>query len=230
MTHDDRLIELLANARVLFLDFDGPLCDVFAGLPSPEVAGRLAALVAAGDAEAGARAAGTGDPFEVLRIAYETDDGPGQEVEAALTAAETEAVVVAGPPKPGAVAALRAANSSGRAVAVVSDNSAECVRRFLEAHGLEEYVTAVVGRPAGKPHLMRPNPFPLITAAEETHMDVTNCVLIGGSPDAVRAAHRAGTTAIGYADGPREAELFTEAGADTVVADMGTVADALTAE
>ncbi len=64
MTHDDRLSGVLANARVIFFDFDGPVCDVFAGLSAAEVAKQLTALLAAQDETAGAKAAETDDPIE----------------------------------------------------------------------------------------------------------------------------------------------------------------------
>ncbi|MCX5612203.1 HAD family hydrolase [Streptomyces sp. NBC_00047] len=227
MTHDDQLSEVLANARVVFFDFDGPMCDVFAGLPAPKVAEQLTALLSSQDQAAGAKAAETDDPIEVLRIAHEADAAIGQEVERALTKAEVEAVAVAGPPTAGAVEALQAARSSGRVAVVVSNNSADCVRRFVEAHGLGEYVAGIVGRPSGQPHLMKPNPYPLITAAEQAHMDVTHCTLIGDSLTDIQAAHAAGTTVIGYANKPHKTALFTEAGADAVTDDMQAIAEAL---
>ncbi|MFF5633582.1 HAD family hydrolase [Streptomyces sp. NPDC012825] len=230
MTHADPLIETLANARVLLFVFDGPVCDVFAGLPESEVARELTALLSARDGAAGAKAARTGDPIEVLRVAHEADTELGQTIEQALTAAEVRAVAMAGQPTPGAAEAFRAARAAGRGVAVVSDNSAESVRAFLELHGLEEYVTEIVGRPSGQLHLMKPNPFPFITAAERMHIDVTSCTVIGGSVTDVRAARAAGATVVGYADEPHEADLFGEAQADVVIEDMQDVADALTAE
>ncbi|PVC75232.1 HAD-IA family hydrolase [Streptomyces sp. CS081A] len=229
MTHVDLLIETLANARVVLFDFDGPVCDVFAGLPAPEVAGELTALLSARDEAAGAKAAQTDDPIEVLRIAHEADTELGQQIEQTLTAAEVRAVAVAGQPIPGATEALQAARAAGRGVAVVSNNSAECVRAFLELHGLEEYVTEIVGRPSEQPHLMKPNPFPLITAAERMHIDVTSCTLIGDSLTDIQAAHAAGATAIGYANKPHKTQSFTEARADVVTQDMQSIADALTA-
>ncbi|MCY0962378.1 HAD family hydrolase [Streptomyces sp. H27-H5] len=229
MTHDDRLSGVLESARVVFFDFDGPVCDVFAGLPASEVAKQLAALLSTQNEAAGAKAAETDDPIEVLRIAHEADAAIGQEVERALTAAEIEAVAVAGPPTPGATEALQAARASGRIVLVVSNNSAACVGYFLDAHGLGEYVTAIVGRPSGQPHLMKPNPFPLITAAEQAHVDVTHCTLIGDSLTDIEAAHAAGTTVIGYANKPHKAALFAEAGANTVTDAMHDVAEALAA-
>ncbi|MFD3947637.1 HAD family hydrolase [Streptomyces sp. NPDC058579] len=124
--------------------------------------------------------------------------------------------------------ALRAAHASGRAVAVVSNNSAECVQRFVELHGLGDFVAKIVGRPTGQPQLMKPNPFPLITAAERMHMDVTNCTLIGDSLTDIQAAHAAGATVIGYANKPHKADLFAEAQADAIADDMQAIADALT--
>lgn len=229
MTHDDRLSGVLGNARVIFFDFDGPVCDVFAGLPAPEVAKQLTTLLSSQNEAAGAKAAETDDPIEVLRIAHEADTAIGQEVERALTAAEVEAVAVAGPPTPGAVEALQAARSSGRAVVVVSNNSADCVERFLELHGLGEYVAGVVGRPSGEPQLMKPNPFPLIRAAKQVHTDVTHCTLIGDSLTDIQAAHSAGTTVIGYANKPHKAALFAEAGADAITDAMQAIADVLAA-
>ncbi|MFE2478239.1 HAD-IA family hydrolase [Streptomyces sp. NPDC059389] len=228
MTHDDRLAGVLANARVIFFDFDGPVCDVFAGLPAPEVAKQLTTLLAAQDEAAGAKAAETDDPIEVMRIAHEAGDEIGRTVEQALTAAEVEAVAVAGPPTPGAVETLQAVRASGRAVAVVSNNSTVCVQYFLEEHGLEGYVAKVIGRPSGQPHLMKPNPFPLIGAAEQMQMDVTHCALIGDSLTDIQAAHAAGSMVIGYANKPHKADLFADAGADAVTDDMQAIADALT--
>ncbi|WP_030220567.1 HAD family hydrolase [Streptomyces bikiniensis] len=230
MTHTDPLTETLANARVLLFDFDGPVCDLFAGLPAPEVARELTALLAARDEAAGAKAARTDDPIEVLLIAHEADTELGQGIERALTAAEVRAAALSGQPTPGAAEALRTARAAGRGVAVVSDSSTECVRAFLELHGLQEHVTHIVGRPSEQLHLMRPNPFPLLTAAEQMHVDVTGCTLIGDSPTDVRAAHAAGATAIGYADEPHKTDLFNEAQADVVIEHMQDIADALAAE
>ncbi|MGW1517660.1 HAD family hydrolase [Streptomyces sp. NPDC002287] len=228
MTHDERLSRVLANARAVFFDFDGPVCDVFAGLPAPEVAKQLTSLLASRDEAAGAKAGETDDPIEVLRIAHEADSGVGREVEEALTTAEVEAVAVAGPPTPGAVEALEAARSAGRTVLVVSNNSAECVQRFLEIHGLGGHVAEIVGRPAGQPDLMKPNPFPITRAAEQAGVGVSDCTLIGDSLTDVQAAHAAGATVVAYANKPHKAALFAEAGADAITDTMHAIAEAFT--
>ncbi len=225
----DALAQTVIAARALLLDFDGPVCDVFAGLPAPAVASELAQLVATRDEALGAKAAATDDPIEVLRIVHETDSVLGQEVERALTAAEVRAVAVAGEPTPGSAELLAAARELGKPVAVVSNNSADCVREFLELHELGEYVVDIVGRPAEQPHLMKPNPHPLIQAAELLHVDVTACTLIGDSITDIQAAHAAGATVIGYANKPHKAELFAELRADAITRDVRSISDALLA-
>ncbi|MFE2925450.1 HAD family hydrolase [Streptomyces goshikiensis] len=223
----DALAKTLAEARVLLLDFDGPVCDVFAGLPAPQVARELTQLVAGRDEEVGEKAAATDDPIEVLRIAHDADTELGQEVEQGLTAAEVRAVAVAGEPTPGSVEVFGAARATGKPVVVVSNNSAECVRAFLELHGLSEYVVDVVGRPAEQPHLMKPNPHPLLRAAELVHVDVTACTLIGDAVTDIQAAHAAGATVIGYANKPHKPEAFADLGAEVITEDMSAIADAL---
>ena len=41
----DRLAELLAGTGPLLLDFDGPVCSVFAGYPAPQIAAQLGRLL-----------------------------------------------------------------------------------------------------------------------------------------------------------------------------------------
>ncbi|MFE9631599.1 HAD family hydrolase [Streptomyces sp. NPDC006463] len=76
---------------------------------------------------------------------------------------------------------------------------------------------------------MKPNPYPLITAAEQAHMDVTHCTLIGDSLTDIQAARAAGTTVIRYANKPHKAALFADAGANAVTDDMQAIAEALIA-
>ncbi|MGW8599119.1 HAD hydrolase-like protein [Streptomyces sp. NPDC055893] len=87
-------------------------------------------------------------------------------------------------------------------------------RAFLELHGLEEYVTKIVGHPSEQQHMMKPNPFPLITAAEQKHIDVTSCTLIGESLTDIQTSHASGATVIDYANKPHKGDQFTEAQAD----------------
>lgn len=223
----DRLTEILADAEGVLFDFDGPLCDVFAGRPAPQVAKELTELAVSREPFLADQLHATEDPIEVLRLAHAANTGLGHEVERVLSAAEVEAVAVAGAPTPGGIAALEATRAAGRRVAVVSNNSAECVWAYLDQQGLAGHVLEVVGRAEHQPDLMKPNPHSLITAAERLGVDVTRCVLIGDSLTDVQAAHAIGAIAIGYANKNHKFKLFTEAGADFITETMQSIADAM---
>ncbi|MGA6157322.1 HAD family hydrolase [Stenotrophomonas sp. NPDC087984] len=211
----------------MLFDFDGPLCDVFAGLPAPRVADDLRRQIATYDPSLSAKLAGTNDPMEVLRLSYEANPELGLQVERSLTAAEVEAVAVAGGPTAGAVEALEAAIAAGRRVAVVSNNSTECVHEFLARHSLTSLIREVVGRSANRPDLMKPHPHSLLRAAELLQVAPSECVLIGDSITDIQAAHSAGGTAIGYANKAGKCEAFTEVGAEAVTDQMRIIADAM---
>ncbi|WAP56337.1 HAD family hydrolase [Streptomyces sp. S465] len=217
----------IAAASAVLFDFDGPICDVFAGLPAPGVARDLSEIVDRYDAHLGGKARGTDDPMEILRLAPHGGESVIRDIEDALTAAEVAAVKVAGAPVAGAVAALSAARESGRKVAVVSNNSAGCVREFLAQHDLTHLVHEVVGRAAYRPDLMKPAPYSLMLAAERLSMAPQDCTLIGDSVTDIEAARAAEATSIGFANKPHKGLTLAEAGADAVVTDMTTVADAL---
>ncbi|MEU2572048.1 HAD family hydrolase [Streptomyces anulatus] len=223
----DDLNAALAGASVVFFDFDGPICDVFAGRPADQVARDLSKLAAEGNPELEGKLSGIDDPLEVLRLTHEADDAAGRAIERALTTAEVEAVGVAGDPVSGAVASLEAVRASGRGAAVVSNNAAEAVRAFLDRHGLSEHVLTIVGRPEGHPELMKPNPHSLIAAAERLDVDVSLCALIGDSLTDIEAAHAIGSVAIGFANKPRKHQLFVEAGAEAVTDSMQAIAQAI---
>lgn len=215
-----------ATSGILF-DFDGPVCDVFAGHPAPGVARELAAALAQIDAAAGEKALETDDPMEVLRLAPGAGEDAVCRIEEALTAAEVSAVKVAGAPVPGAIESLRAAHTSGRKVAIVSNNSAACVREFLALHDLDRFVDQVVGRYPNRPDLMKPSPFSLERAAKELGVRASTCTLIGDSTTDIEAAARAGSMAIGFANKPGKGASLAEAGAGAIITTMITLAETL---
>ncbi|WP_406152610.1 HAD-IA family hydrolase [Streptomyces anulatus] len=223
----DDLAAALASSTVVLFDFDGPICDVFAGRPADQVARDLTELATESNPELEGKLSGIDDPLEVLRLTHEAHDATGLAIERALTTAEVEAVEVAGDPVAGAVASLKAVRASGKGAAVVSNNSAEAVRAFLDRHGLSEHVLTVVGRPEGHPELMKPNPHLLIAAAERLDVDVSLCALIGDSLTDIQAAHAIGSTAIGFANKPHKRQLFVEAGAEAVTDSMQAIAQAI---
>ncbi|MFD3554549.1 HAD family hydrolase [Streptomyces goshikiensis] len=149
-------------------------------------------------------------------------------VEAALTAAVIRAVKVAGTPAEGAIEALQAALDSGGHIAVVSNNSAECLgipdRARDCAIDRRDYRAS---RPVLRPDLMKPSPHPLLAAASDIGVAPNLTVLIGDSLTEVETARAAGTGSVGYANKPPKEMLLAEAGADAVVLGMGEITDSL---
>ncbi|MET9650430.1 HAD family hydrolase [Streptomyces sp. NPDC006460] len=225
--HSDALASLLARCDAVLFDFDGPICHVFKGLPAPGVAQKLGLLLADLAPGFSEDARSTDDPMVVHQLSRGGGDSVLAIVEAALTKAEMEAVKVAGPPTPGAVDALKAARASGRGVAVVSNNSAECIYAYLSAQGLSDVVETVVGRPELRPDLMKPSAHPLLAAAAHLGVAPERAALIGDSISDIEAARTAAARSIGFANKAGKAKALSAAGADAVTEDMNDIARAL---
>ncbi|MEU6401061.1 HAD family hydrolase [Streptomyces cinnamoneus] len=226
-TQADPLDIVLGASKAILFDFDGPICDVFRGLPASGVAERLADLLTALTPALEPRARATDDPMEIHRLSQGGGGAVLEEIEAALTAAEVQAVKSAGAPTEGGFEALRAARYAGRRVAVVSNNSSDCVREYLTLHGLGGFVDEVVGRPLLRPDLMKPSPHPLLTAISALGVGPEAAVLVGDSVTDIEAAHAAGAMSVGYANKAPKEMLLLEAGAGVVVLRMQEIADSL---
>lgn len=213
--------EIIDRSQCLLLDFDGPVCSVFAGYSAPAVAAQLEGLLV----EAAADRIHTGDPFEVLRYAA-TLGNPKllYSVEEALRDAELVAVNSA-VPTPGAREVVDTTRRSGRQVAIVSNNSAPAILAYLQKGGLAQHVYPVVGRPFAHPDQMKPSATPVLTAAKTLGVHPGQCVLVGDSVADIDAAHAAGCTAIGYANKPGKRDRLSQA--EAVVGSMSELAEVL---
>lgn len=213
--------ELLARARVVLLDFDGPVCSVYAGYPAAEVARRVRAeLDLRGDPT-------ETDPLVVLReAASDSSREQAQRADAVLQAAELDAVDTAAPTA-GAADFLSACDSAGVPVAIVSNNSTAAIRRYLDRHELADRIGAVIGRPAGRPDLMKPSPHLIREALSALSAEPGDAVLIGDSTTDVEAAHAAGVPAVGYANKPGKTDRLAAARATALIEDMSSLAHAV---
>ncbi|MER8263026.1 HAD family hydrolase [Streptomyces griseus] len=221
------LSDVLGATKAVLFDFDGPICDVFAGHPAPDIARHLAAILASFDRSLEGDAYATDDPMEVLRLAPQAGEKALQAIEDELSQAEVSAVRSAGQPVAGAVAALEAARTSDRKIAIVSNNSAACVHAFLQLHDLQHLVDAVVGRAPYRPKAMKPAPDSLLRASSELATPLRACTMIGDSVTDVEVARATGGRAIGFANRTGKERALAAAGADVVVTTMMAVAEAL---
>lgn len=222
--------DLLGTTGALLLDFDGPVCSIFAGYPAPQVATELVNVLRRRGVDVPPDLASEPDPLEVLRrTGAAGDHGVTRAVEDALCAAERRAVQTA-EPTPYGREVIVAAWQAGMQVAAVSNNSAGAVTAYLAAHRLAEYVSPVVGRAYADPDRMKPNPEPILQAVRALGEMPSRCVLIGDSLSDIEAAKAAGVRTIGFANRPSKALTFRAAGADAIVTTMGKVAHILISE
>jgi hypothetical protein len=94
---DGRLGEIITATRHLFLDFDGPICSIFAGLKPQTIADRLRDLIISHGITLPADIEATSDPFDVFIHAASVSPDLGAEVEVAMTDLEVAAVPTAEP-------------------------------------------------------------------------------------------------------------------------------------
>jgi phosphoglycolate phosphatase len=220
------LAAIIARTRYLLLDFDGPVCSIFAGLPAPDVADQLRKLFTPGQLTRTAK--DTADPIEVFIQAAEASPELAARVEAELTNYEVTAVTTA-KPTPYVHEVLAGCRESGRTAAVVSNNSAQAVTAYLERHGLSEGVTLVIARTSHDPALLKPSPHLLETAIQKLAADPAATALVGDSLTDIEAAHTAGIASIGYANKPGKREAMTEINAGAVIGSMADLALSLRA-
>ncbi|WP_030061433.1 MULTISPECIES: HAD family hydrolase [Streptomyces] len=225
-TASQQLANALRPVKHVLLDFDGPVCSVFAGLPAPEVARRLREGLLASGEQALAGAEDESDPLALLRLVSNARPDLTQSTDAALAALETEAVQV-GRPTPGGESVLRACARSRRLVSVVSNNAGAAIETYLSEHGLSSYVAGVFGRAPGDPSSMKPNPRLLLEAMEAAGSGPEDCVFIGDAARDVEAGEAAGVPTIGYANKPGKDAKLAAAGAVVIVDSMQMIADAL---
>lgn len=216
-TAPEELASILAPVRHVLLDFDGPVCSVFAGFPAADVARRLAELLTGPDGPPPGHE--LTDPLSMLR--HIADARPEQVLAAddALVHLELEAVAQAQPTE-GAVHFLEACAATGRQVWLVSNNATAALELYVDTHQLKPLVAGCFGRVPGRPKSMKPSPELLLAALRAAHAEPVGAIFIGDAVRDIEAAHAAGMSAIGYANKPGKAEALAEAGAVSVVTTM----------
>ena len=145
--------DLVAKAKVVFLDFDGPVCSVFSGYPPVRaVSASLRALEVEGydpkpewlDLE---------DPHRLITEVADEMPMAARIAEEALTRSELEAVDTA-EITPGVLELIDHIEASGRRGAIVSNNSDDSIDRFCDRPDFARSPGLIVGRPKGIPSLM----------------------------------------------------------------------------
>jgi len=216
---------IITRTRWLLLDFDGPICSIYAGLPAPIVAEKLRQLF---PDELPDDIANTPDPIEVFAYSATVSDELAARVEAEMADLEVAAVPTA-EPTPYVHEVLASARESGRIIAVVSNNSLRAVNAYLDRHGLSGGIHLVIARTSCDPALLKPSPHLIDEAVNGLEADYGATALVGDSFTDIEAAHSARVASIGYANKPGKREHMTKLRAGAVIQSMGDLALSLRA-
>ena len=215
MTDDLRLPEVFAATRYVLLDFDGPVCDVFAGHPARDVAENLRVQLAAQYAEPlPDDVQATDDPLFIVRRVADFAPHLSHHIDAALRHAELTAAATA-EPTPGTSGFLAACQATERPVAIVSNNSKPAIEAYLHQHDLTAFVHSIHGREAGDPRRMKPDPYLLAHAISALRAEPAASVLVGDSTTDVEAARAADVRVIGYVNKTGKDQMLRDADALT---------------
>jgi len=226
ITENMRLATVLRRSRYLLLDFDGPVCSVFAGYTASKVAAELRQLIARQGFQVPTKVRETDDPLEVLRYTPSLNKPDlTSEVEEVLRNMELAAIESA-TPTPSLSNVLRAAHRTNRTLTIVSNNSTEAILTYLTQHNLTTHFAAVIGRYSGMdPGLLKPSKHLIDEALVRIGAPHSSTVLVGDSSSDIEAAHSASIASIGYANKPGKQTELVAAHADAVVNDMATLGD-----
>ncbi len=216
---------IIACTRFLLLDFDGPICSIYAGLPDSTVAEKLRQLLP-GDLPD--EIANTPDPIEVFTYSATVSDEMAARIEAEMADLEVAAVPTA-EPTPYVHEVIASARESGRIVGVVSNNSPRAVNAYLDRHSLSGGIRLVIARTSHNPALLKPSPHLINEAVRGLDAQPAATTLVGDSLTDIEAAHGADVASIGYANKPGKREYMIQLRAGAVISSMADLALSLRA-
>ena len=114
---------------------------------------------------------------------------------------------------------------AGWPLCIVTSKLGSSARQGLDSFDLTKYFRFVVGSDETERH--KPDPEPLLFAANLMGAEPTECIYIGDSPYDMQAARAAGMLAVGAAWGMFQPETLIEAGAQLLVYDNAALPEVL---
>jgi len=207
---------VLRQARHLLIDFDGPICDLWAGHPAALAADQLRKLLTDQDIQLPDTIAATPAPLAVLFYAATISPGLAATAEADLTGLELSAVPTA--QLTGyADDVITSARESGRTATVISSSSERAVNAYLARNSLDGEVGLVVARTTHEPH---PVASLIEHATTALQASPAACMLVASSPASIDAATAGGTRTIGHARTPNDREHLSHTQASAVISSL----------
>lgn len=223
----DALLRLFADTCAVLFDFDGPVCDLFRGAPTEDVAEQVKRAarrhwdrsVLDPDVESCDDSHGI---LRCLRDMYERPASkkllpePLEQAEKIVTRQESEAVLTA-EITPHIVTLVDLLRELPRRLVVVSNNAEKPIRAYLEQPDLHGKFEEVFGRDPYDARHMKPDPYCVDRAIEYLGLPASSCVVIGDQLTDLKAARSAGTCFVGYTQDEQRAREMKQDGADAVI-------------
>jgi myo-inositol-1(or 4)-monophosphatase len=203
---------ILSRARHLIFEFDGPVCDLTAAMPSQDtLAAQLRAIITAD---------GTSPPAAITPADMHWATALGPDLAARIDAhlAQSE-VTAAEQARPAAYIheALAACRDSGRIPAILGQHSAQAVTDYLARHSLTEQASQITALPAYPPGHLQPFAHLLEDTIRAIDATPKDCALITASPASTQTARSLDVPVIGYATTPAASDQLTDAHADCLI-------------
>jgi HAD superfamily hydrolase (TIGR01509 family) len=227
LASEARVVEILSATGPVLLDFDGPVCRVYPGNLNVQAAETLRNLLREDGVDLPQEVEQTRDPLAVLRYAGKVDRQPLlNQVERALTDIELKAVAHA-PGTDGATEFLHACAEAHRPVAIVSNNAAEAIDRYLRTHDLTPLVRTVVGRSHAKPQEMKPHPGSLRRALDVLKVRPHHALMVGDSATDIQVGRQVGLHTVAFVNRPSKLDKLMAQSPNALVDSMTLLADTL---
>ena len=188
--------EIIASAKALLLDFDGPITALMPPPLNAHAAERARAALQVTSLPDEIRT--TTDHLEVLRFCADRFPEKFGTVERACSEAEIDCARQS-QPSPRAEAMLRDAERRSIPVAVVSNNSAAAVQEFLQRFDWVDPIRVLACRTPTVGLKLKPDPFLVETAVDLLEVDAADCVFVGDSVTDVEAGKAAAVSAFRFA-------------------------------
>ena len=235
----DALPRLLADTRAVLFDFDGPVCDLFRGVPTDDVAKQVKEAARPYWGWRDPEDRGRLDPdvescydshgiLRRLRDMYERPASkklspePLQLAEKIVTGQETEALRTA-VRAPHIVTLVDLLRELGMRLVVVSNNAEGPINAYLEHPDFHDKFEGIFGRDPHDARHMKPDPHCVDRALEHLGLPASSCILIGDQVTDLKAARAAGTCFVGYTQEEIRAVEMKQNGANAVVSTHLTV-------
>ncbi|MFJ4282830.1 HAD family hydrolase [Streptomyces massasporeus] len=222
---EDALVRLLGPTRAVLFDFDGPVCDLFGGASTRDVADEVK--------RAARQHWGTLDPdvsacddshgiLLRLRDMYDRRSSEPRsrrplELAEGIVARQEARAVTGATPTPYVGDLVEALLGLGMRVVMVSNNAEEPIRTYLRAHGLDSRFERIFGRDRDDARHMKPDPHCIKRAREHLELPAASCLMVGDQLTDLKAARSAGTCFLGYTGDEAKAEEMRRSGAEFVV-------------